>query len=131
MSPGRGVRSPRQHYSLAMGLVSLAVDDFPPSRHDPGRCADRSSPNALPLFRAATAVVAEDPDAFPIRGCVGIVVTSSERLPEPSGYGPAEAMIEVLVDAGLLADERLVEWERYNVRPETTGYSVSVEPTDL
>lgn len=40
-------------------------------------------------------------------------------------------MIEVLVDAGVLADERLVEWERYNVRPETTGYSVSVEPAGL
>ena len=35
------------------------------------------------------------------------------------------------MDAGLLADERLVERERYNVRPETTGYSVAVEPADL
>ena len=83
------------------------------------------------MFRAAVAVVTEEPEVFPIRGGVGIVVTSSARLPEPSGYGPADAMIEVLVDAGLLADERLVEWERYNVRPETTGYSVSVEPVDL
>ena len=114
-----------------MRSVSLSVDSHPPARHDPGRCADRSSPNALPLFRAAAAVVAGEPDAFPIRGAVRIVVTSSARLPEPSDYGPADAMIEVLVDAGLLADERLVERERYNVEPETTGYSVSVEPVDL
>lgn len=114
-----------------MRSVSLTVASHPPARHDPSRCADRSSPNALPLFQAAAAVVAEEPDAFPIRGGVGIVVTSSARLPEPSGYGPADAMIEVLVDAGLLGDERLVEWERYNVRPETNGYSVSVEPADL
>ena len=114
-----------------MRSVSLTVDSPPPARHDPGRCADRSSPDALPLFLAAAAVVAEEPDAFPIRAGVGIVVTSSEELPEPSGHGPTEAMIEVLVDAGVLADERLVEWERYNVRPETTGYSVSVEPAGL
>lgn len=114
-----------------MRSLSITVDSPPPARHDPGRCADRSSPNALPLFRAAAAAVAEKPDAFPIRGAVRIVVTSSARLPEPSGYGPADAMIEVLVDAGLLADERLVERERYNLRRETTGYSVSVEPADL
>lgn len=114
-----------------MRSVSLTVASQPPTRHDPGRCADRSSPNALPLFRAAAAVVAEEPDAFPIRGFVRIVVTSSAPLPEPSDHGPADAMIEVLVDAGILADERLVERERYNVRPETTGYSVSVEPADL
>lgn len=114
-----------------MRSVSLSVDSRPPTRHDPGRCADRISPNALPVFRAAAAVVAEKPDASPIRGGVRIVVTSSEPLPEPSGYGPADAMIEVLIDAGLLADERLVERERYNVRPETTGYSISVEPANL
>ena len=83
------------------------------------------------MFEVATAAVAEEPDAFPIRGGVGIAVTSSAPLPERSGYGPADAMIEVLVDAGLLADERLVEWERHDVEPETTGYSLSVGPADL
>lgn len=53
------------------------------------------------------------------------------RSRSPSGHGPGDALIEVLVDAGLLADERLVERERYNVKPETTGYSVSVEPARL
>jgi hypothetical protein len=114
-----------------MRPVLLTVDSHPPARHDPARCADRSSPNALPLFRVVTAAIAEEPDTFPIRGGVGIVVTSSERLPEPSGYGPADAMIEVLVDAGLLADERQVKWERHDVRPRASGYSVSVEPTGL
>jgi hypothetical protein len=113
--------------------ILLTVDAPPPDRHDPGRCADRSSPNAMPLFRAAAAAVAADPDAFPIRGHVGIVVTSSEPLPDhrAEGYGEADAMIEVLVDAGLLDDERWVYWEKYEVRPPTTGYSISVEALDV
>jgi hypothetical protein len=82
-----------------MPRVSLNVDAPPPTRHDPTRCADRSSPNALPLFDAAAALVASDPDAFPIREAVGIVVTSTRPLPDPDGYGPTEAMIEVLVDS--------------------------------
>jgi hypothetical protein len=105
----------------------LNIDASPPSRHNPGRCADRSSPNALPLFEAAAAFVASDA-AYPIRHRVGLVVTSSVPLPEPDDYGPADAMIEVLVDAGMLADERLVETERYEVEPWTTGYSISVHP---
>jgi hypothetical protein len=107
--------------------VSLAVGAPPPSRHDPGVCANRSSPNALPLFRAASAYVATAPDAFPIRHPVDIVVASSQPLPKPIGYGPAEAMIEVLVDAGLLADERLLATERYEIRPGMTGYSIVIE----
>ena len=82
----------------------------------------------MPLFDAAVALVASDPGAFPIRHGVGLVVTSAEPLPEPDGYGPAVAMIEVLVDAGLLADERQVETERCNVDPQMSGYSVSIEP---
>ena len=104
------------------------MDAPPPTRHDPGRCADRSSPNALPLFNAAVAFAASDPDAFPIQQAVGLVVTSAEPLLEPGGYGPTDAMIEVLVDAGLLADERQVETERYKVDPQMSGYSVSIEP---
>jgi hypothetical protein len=108
--------------------VSLAVDAPPPSRHDPARCADRSSPHALPLFDAAVSLVAADPDAFPIRQAVGLVITSAESLLERDGYGPADAMIEVLVDAGLLADERQVETERHRVDPQIRGYSISIGP---
>jgi hypothetical protein len=82
----------------------------------------------LPLFDAAVAVAGSDPGAFPIRQAVSLVVTSAEPLLERDGYGPAVAMIEVLVDAGLLADERQVETERYRVDPQMRGYSVSIGP---
>jgi hypothetical protein len=36
-------------------------------------------------------------------------------------------MLEVLVGAGLLADERLVATERYEIRPGITGYSIVIE----
>lgn len=112
-----------------MRSVSFTIEAPPPTRHDPGRCADRSSPNALHLFRAVTAYVAADPDAFPIRGPVGIVVGSAEPFPEPEDYSIADAIEEVLVDAGFLADERLVETERHEIRPEMmTGYSILIEP---
>jgi hypothetical protein len=82
----------------------------------------------LPLFDAAIALVASDPEAFPIRQAVGLVVTSAEPLPERDGYGPADAIIEVLVDAGLLADERQVEAERCNIDPQMKGYALSIGP---
>ncbi len=37
-------------------------------------------------------------------------------------------MIEVLVDAGILADERLVTSERYLIDPDSFGHSITVEP---
>lgn len=113
-----------------MRPISLTVNAPPPTRHNDGVCADRSSPNAMPLFHAAAAVVAADPKAFPIVHPVGAVITSSHPLPETSpkhGYDAPTAIIEVLVDAGLLADERQVEWEREEVTPRITGYSVSIE----
>jgi hypothetical protein len=106
----------------------LTVHGAPPKRHDPGECADRSSPDARPLFDLATNTLAESPDAFPIRHEISVVVTSRRPLPEHEGYGPAEAMIEVLVDAGFLADERLVTSERYLIDPDCPGYSITVEP---
>jgi hypothetical protein len=106
----------------------LAVHGAPPKRHDSGTCADRSSPDARPLFDLAMNVLAESPDSFPIRREIGVVVTSRHPLPEHVGYGAAEAMIEVLVDAGILADERLVTSERYLIDPDCPGYSISLEP---
>jgi hypothetical protein len=106
--------------------ITLFVAAQPPSRHDPGRCADRTSPNAWPLFQAANALVSDQPSRFPITTRVGIVVASSEPLPAHDGYGPLDAIIEVLVDAGLLADERLVETERREATGTTTGYEVTV-----
>jgi hypothetical protein len=111
-----------------MEPVMLTVDGDPPIRHDPGRCADRSSPNASPLFRAASAYVAAGPEGFPIREPVGIVVTSATPLPSGVGYGGIDPIIEVLADAGMLSDERWVAWELAELRPGMTGYSVRVAP---
>ena len=108
--------------------LAIAVDAPVPTRGNPGRCADRDSPNALPLFLAAVQQVEREPERFPIRDPVGIFVASGAPLPEPDGYGEADAMIEVLVDAGVLLDERLVTTERFEVRQGMTGYSVEVEP---
>jgi hypothetical protein len=106
----------------------LTVHGAPPKRHDSGTCADRSSPDARPLFDLAMNVLAESPDSFPIRREISFVVTSRHPLPEHVGYGPAEAMIEVLVDAGILADERLVTSERYLINRDSSGYSITIEP---
>jgi hypothetical protein len=84
----------------------------------------------MPLFRAATAFIAARPGEFPIRQNVGIVVTSADPLPTGDGYGAADPMIEVLVDAGLVADERLVAWERYDVAPDATGYALLIMSED-
>ena len=107
--------------------VSFSIDAPPPTRADPGRCADRWSPNALPLFRAAVEHVAASPDDFPLREEVGVVVVSSKPLPDGDGYGALDPMIAVLVDAGLLADERLVTWERPEVAASVSGYSIRIQ----
>jgi hypothetical protein len=62
----------------------------------------------MPLFQAATAIVAADPYAYPIRGYVHLTITPSESLPDvwpEHGYSVPTAIIEVLVDARLLEDE--------------------------
>ncbi len=113
-----------------MRPITLKVDAPPPIRHHDGVCADRSSPNAMALFEAAAAAVAADPDAFPIRHPVGLVITSSEPLPDTwpeHGYAADAAIIEVLVDARLLDDESLGETVREEVTPEMRGYSISIE----
>jgi len=67
---------------------------------------------------------------LPIRHPVKILIASPEPFREPDGYTIATSIEEVLVDAGFLADERLVEMEAHEVRPEmATGYSVQIEPS--
>jgi hypothetical protein len=107
---------------------TFSVDAEPADRTDPGRCADRFSPNASPLFDAAREVIAKSPESFPIRQTVEVVVTSAAPLRQRVGYGPAEPMIEILVDAGVLWDERLVNAETYRVDPDSSGYSIALEP---
>jgi hypothetical protein len=88
----------------------------------------------MPLFRAAAALVAADPDAFPIRHNVRVVITSSEPLPDiwpERGYTVSTAIIEVLVDARLLDDESRGEWTREELSPGMRGYSLHIQESDL
>jgi hypothetical protein len=75
-------------------LGYFVIEGSPPTRHDPGRCADRTSPNALPLFQAAAAHVAADPEAFPVREPVGVVVASAGPFDEPEGYTVVSAVAQ-------------------------------------
>jgi hypothetical protein len=72
-------------------------------------CADRTSPNAMPLLQAAADRVSMDPGSFPIRDSVVVSVSSAEPFAVLDGYSIETAIEEILVDAGLLADERQVE----------------------
>lgn len=57
-----------------------------------------------------------------------VVFASAEPFRKIEGYDIATAIEEVLVDAGVLADERLVEVERHEARPGMKGYSVRIDP---
>lgn len=80
-------RPAQWRYAWSVALT-LSVEGEPPEHPGQGRFADRSSPDAGPLFRAATDIIAASPDAFPIRHGVGVVVTSRRSLPTRIGYGP-------------------------------------------
>jgi hypothetical protein len=109
--------------------VRFSVIGQPPDRTHPGRCADRLSPNADELVRAARDLLARDPTAFPIREGFGLTVASGARLPAYEGYGVDDAIIEVLVDVGLIADERLERWWSSTVdRALGDSYRVTIEP---
>lgn len=46
------------------------------------------------------------------------------------GHGPIDPIIEVLVDIGMIEDERLEDWERELQDPYAgERYTVTVEPT--
>ena len=117
---------PGRRYASMVSL-SLSVPGSPPRRTDPTRCADRHSPDARLLFQAATEAVAAAPARFPLRTPVAVAIRSAVPLPELEGYSVADAIIEVLVDAGLLVDERLVVEEELRLDPAIlTGYSVEL-----
>ena len=97
--------------------VELSVPGPVPRRTDHGSCADRNSPNAAALFEAATKIVAETPRSFPLRGKVGLVISSEAPLPYYDGYDAATAIVEVLEDAGLLEDERQLDRHRELIDP--------------
>lgn len=98
-------------------------------RHDPGRCADRSSPHAEPLARAAEELIGDAPDMFPLDEAFGITVLFGLTKPPNVGYGPIDPIIEVLVAAGMIADERLEDWGRELQDPDAgERYIVTIEP---
>jgi hypothetical protein len=102
----------------------LSVAGQAPRRADPGSCADRNSPNAAALFQAATKVVAERPHSFPLRGNVVLVISSEAPLHATT------AIVEVLVDAGLLHDERQLERERHVIDPALRDRYIVVVKTE-
>jgi len=111
-------------------IVAWAIDGELPDRHDPLRCANRSSPNAESLFRDAVRTRRQDPERFPITTHVALTIVAGTPEPERDGYDAFDPVTEVLADAGILADERLVFSQRYLVDPGSTGYSVTLAPDD-
>jgi hypothetical protein len=110
--------------------VRLVVNGPLPRRSDPARSADRRSPDASPLVRAAQGTIEHDPGAFPIREPFGLTVVSGSKPPTFEGYGVDDPIIEVLVDVGMVADERLQEWFRISIDPSLgDGYVVMVSDT--
>jgi hypothetical protein len=106
----------------------LSVDGELPDRHDPGRCADRTSPHAGELFREGDRARRRRPDDYPITTYVALTIVAGGPKPERDGYDAFDPVTEVLVDAGILADERLVASQRYVIDPGSTGYSVTLMP---
>jgi hypothetical protein len=109
--------------------ITVSFDGPTPRRADPLRCVVRNSPNADKLFRAARAVVDATPGAFPLPGRLGLRVLSGSTPPRYKGYDAITAITEVLVDAGLITDERQVGWEHVTL-DLTLGdsYHVTLEP---
>jgi hypothetical protein len=83
-------------------ILTLVVPDPPPTRASPGRSADRDSPNAEPLVRAAEALLDAEPNRFPLVFSE-INVTFGKTMPDvdPLGYQPDHPIYEVLQDLGV------------------------------
>jgi hypothetical protein len=103
--------------------VRLVVNGPLPRRSHPARSADRHSPDAAPLVRAAQETVESEPDAFPIREPFGLTVVGGSKPARQKGYGADDPILEILVDVGLIADERLQQWFRASTDPSIGGAS--------
>ena len=86
-------------------ILTLVLPDPPPVRTTPGRSADRDSPNAGPLVRAAQALRNAHPDLFP-RVFSEIQVTFGRTLPDvdPLGYQPDHPIYETLQAVGVVIE---------------------------
>ena len=102
-------------------LLTLVVPDPPPTRADPGRSADRHSPNASNLVRAASALLAAHPEVFPLRFS-RIEVRFGRTMPDtdPLGYPPDHAIYEVLQDVGVVIEPE--GWSSRNTQDESADY---------
>jgi hypothetical protein len=79
---------------------------------------------------AAEALMIMSPISFPLREPLGITVVFGSTKPPRRGHGPIDPIIEVLVDIGMVEDERLEDWERELQDPDAgERYTVTVEPT--
>lgn len=109
--------------------LTFSVDGAPARRTDSRRCADRGSPHAGPLARTAEQIVVNAPGVFPLRDPFGITVVFGFTKPAYEGYSPIDPIIEVLVDVGMIEDERLAAWER-ELQDVGAGdkYTVTLEP---
>ena len=94
----------------------------------PRSVRDPDSPRARPLFEAASKIRDATPHLFPISVEVSVIVASQHPLPELEGYDPEDPMVEVLCDAGILADERLASRVAYLIDTALSGYAITVEP---
>jgi hypothetical protein len=87
-------------------ILTLVLPDPPPTRTHPGRAADRDSPDAGPLARAGEALRKAEPGAFPLMFRETHVVFG-KTIPDvqPLGYGPDNAIYEVLNDVGIVIED--------------------------
>jgi hypothetical protein len=98
--------------------LSVVVPDPPPDRAVPGRAADRDSPKAKPLVRAAEAMIALKPEAFPF-AFSSFNVTFGKTFPDAEGHGPEDPVYEVLQNVGLVTQP--------GVARENIGHDASSE----
>jgi hypothetical protein len=73
--------------------------------------------------------VQQDPARFPMSDPFGIILRLGASVPETDslGYQIEDPIIEVLVDMGVLADERQERWMRSSRDPHRGDYEVTIE----
>jgi len=65
-----------------------------------------------------------------MRDPFGITVVFGKTKPDFEGYYSIDPIIEVLVDVGMIEDERLEEWERELQDPSAgESYTLTIEPS--
>ena len=84
-------------------------------------------PRRRPVVPCRAGTIEGDPDAFRIRETFGLTIVTGVEPPIFEGYSVDDPIIEVLVDVGMIADERLERWYRPSIDPSLgDGYVVTV-----